>query len=119
MGIARGFQALVVGVLCAAAGLARGQQTTPPQQAQGILEVIVSDESGQRVTGASVSVPGYRSTTGLNGTCRFGLLPGRYSVLVKKPGFRGRRLTAGVRPGETTSVAVKIQKLQPPRPPRE
>jgi hypothetical protein len=77
------------------------------------------DESGKRMEGASVSVPGYRSTTGLNGTCRFGLLPGRYSVLVNKSGFRGRRVTAGVRPGETVSIEVKMEKLQPPHPPRK
>lgn len=107
-------------VLClAGAGVASGQKSNPPQRDKGVLDVIVSDESGKRVAGATVSVPGYRSTTGLNGTCRFGLLPGRYSVLVNKPGFRGRRVTAGVRPGETTTTEVRLQKLTPARPPRK
>jgi len=73
--------------------------------------VIVVDESGERLSGAHVAVPGYRSTTGLNGTCRFSLLPGRYTVLVNKPGYRGRRVQAGVRPGETTTTQVLLRKL--------
>jgi len=120
MRIIRTLQPLLFVVLClVAAEAAGGQQTSPPQPSKGVLEIIVLDESGNRLAGASVSVPGYRSTTDLNGTCRFGLGPGRYSVLVNKSGFRGRRLTAGVRPGETTTTEVRLQKLTPAQPPKK
>lgn len=116
----RAFQFLLPGVLCLAAGcLASGQQAGSPSQEKGHLDVVVLDESGQHAVGATVSVPGYRCTIGSNGTCRFKLLPGRYAVLVNKAGFRGRRVTVGVRPGETTNVEVKLRKLPPPRPPRK
>ena len=114
------FQPLLFGVLCLAATWgASGQQASSPPRAKGILEVVVSDESGQHAAGATVSVPGYRCTTGLNGTCRFSLLPGRYAVLVNKSGFRGRRVTVGVRPGETATTEVRMHKLAPALPPRK
>jgi len=78
---------------------------------KGILDVTIVDHDGQPLKGVTVSVPGYRSTTGLGGTARFGLLPGRYAVLAKKNGYRGKRVNAGVRPGETTKVRVALQKL--------
>ena len=80
--------------------------------------MVVVDEEGKPLSGVLVSVPGYRSTTGLAGTCRFGLLPGRYAVLISKPGYRGRRVNAGVRPGETTTTRVTLQKLPPRAAPR-
>ena len=98
---------------------AQGQKEEVPPPGKGILDVIVVDEDGKPLQGVTVSVPGYRSTTGLGGTCRFGLLPGRYSVLIKKDGYRGRRINAGVRPGETYSLRVELQKLAPVRPPRK
>lgn len=120
MRTSRAFLPLLFGVICVAAvGVANGPQTSPPQASKGVLEIIVLDESGNRMAGARVSVPGYRSTTGSSGACRFGLGPGRYSVLVNKSGYRGRRLTAGVRPGETTTTEVRLQKLTPARPPRK
>ena len=119
MRTSRAFLLSLLGVLSIAVGVARGLQTSPPQRSQGILDIIVLDESGKRMAGVSVSVPGYRCTTGLNGTCRFGLDPGRYSVLVNKSGYRGRRLTAGVRPGETTTTEVRLQKLSPALPPKK
>lgn len=90
-------------------------QTGPPPRGKGILDVQVYDENRKPLSGVLVAVPGYRSTTGLAGTCRFGLLPGRYSVLISKPGYRGRRVNAGVRPGETTTTRVQLQKLPPAR----
>ena len=87
-----------------------------PARGQGILDVVVVDEAGKPLEGVLVSVPGYRSTTGLAGTCRFGLLPGRYAILISKEGYRGRRVYTGVRLGETTTTHVKLQKLLPPRP---
>ena len=98
---------------------AQGQKEEVPPPGKGILDVIVVDEDGKPLQGVTVSVPGYRSTTGLGGTCRFGLLPGRYSVLIKKDGYRGRRINAGVRPGETYSLRAELQKLAPARPPRK
>lgn len=92
---------------------AHAQQSAPPARGKGILDVIVLDENGKPLPGVLVAVPGYRSTTGLGGTCRFGLLPGRYAVLISKAGYRGRRINAGVRPGETTSLRVRLQKLPP------
>jgi len=101
-------------------GWASALQTgTGAKANEGVLDVVVLDENGKRMVGASVSVPGFRSTTGLAGSCRFGLAPGRYSVLVNKDGYKGRRVTAGVRPSETTSIEVKLQKLQPARPPKK
>lgn len=79
--------------------------------ARGILDVQVVDEAGNRLRAATVAVPGYRSTTGIAGNARFSLLPGRYSVLVSKSGFRGRRISAGVRPSETTTLKVVLEKL--------
>jgi len=90
---------------------ARPQQGSGVARGKGILDVAVFDEEHKRLPGVLVAVPGYRSTTGLAGTCRFGLLPGRYAVLISKPGYRGRRIRAGVRPGETTTLRVVLQKL--------
>lgn len=78
---------------------------------KGIVDVTIVDQDGKPLNGVTVSVPGYRSTTGLGGTARFGLLPGRYAVLAKKNGYRGKRVYAGVRPGETTKVRITLQKL--------
>ncbi len=90
-----------------------------PARGQGILDVEVVDEAGKPIEGVLVSVPGYRSTTGFGGACRFGLQPGRYAILVSKEGYRGRRVNAGVRLGETTTTQVKLQKLPTPRPPKK
>ena len=98
---------------------AQNQNDDAPAPGKGILDVIVVDEDGKPLKGVTVSVPGYRSTTGLGGTCRFGLLHGRYSVLIKKDGYRGRRINAGVRPGETYTLRVELQKLAPARPSRK
>jgi uncharacterized membrane protein len=98
---------------------ADAQQSTAPARGRGILDVIVLDENGKPLPGVRVAVPGFRSTTGLGGTCRFGLLPGRYAVLISKPGYRGRRINAGVRPGETTPLRVQLQKLPPAPSPRK
>ncbi len=103
--------------LCVA--LAQNEPKAPPQPEKGILDVVVLDEAGKPLPGVLVSVPGYRSTTGLGGTCRFGLLPGRYAVLIRKSGYRGRRVNAGVRPGETTTMHVTLQKLPPRRSPQK
>jgi uncharacterized membrane protein len=98
---------------------AQSKKEDVPAPGKGILDVIVVDQDGKPLQGVRVAVPGYRSTTGLGGTCRFGLLPGRYSVLISKGGYRGRRVNAGVRPGETTTTHVELQKLPPSRPPRK
>lgn len=105
-------------LLCLATTLAaQNDQEGMSRPGKGILDVAVVDEGGKPLQGVAVSVPGYRSTTGLAGTCRFGLLPGRYAVLISKPGYRGRRVNAGVRPGETTTTNVTLQKL-PSRSPK-
>jgi len=109
---------IVILMLCLSGALGLGaQQSTAPARGKGVLDVIVLDENNKPLAGVLVAVPGYRSTTGLGGTCRFGLLPGRYAVLISKPGYRGRRINAGVRPGETTTRRVILQKLAPARPP--
>ena len=105
-------------VLLAALGT-WSQQKSSPGLAKGILDVRVLDADGKPLSGVAVSVPGYRSTTGLGGTSRFGLLPGRYSILISKSGYRGRRVNAGVRPGETTTTRVILQKLPGARPPKK
>ena len=81
--------------------------------------MVVTDQDGNPLKGVAVSVPGYRSFTGLAGTARFGLLPGRYAVHISKTGYRGRRVNAGVRPGETTTSRVVLQKLPANRPPQK
>jgi hypothetical protein len=96
----------------------RAQESGAPSRGKGVLDVIVLDEQDKPLAGVLVAVPGYRSTTGLGGTCRFALLPGRYAVLVSKSGYRGRRINAGVRPGETTTLRVALQKLPPAPSPR-
>lgn len=106
-------------LLLGAVTTARAQQSKPPAQTKGVLDIVVTDEAGERLVGAAVAVPGYRSTTGQKGTCSFGLMPGRYSVLVTKTGYHPRRVTAGVRPNETTTTQVQLQKLAPARPPRK
>ena len=80
---------------------------------KGILDVVVTDQDSNPLKGVQVSVPGFRSTTGQGGTARFGLLPGRYAVLIAKDGYRGKRVNAGIRPGETTTTRVTLQKLPP------
>jgi hypothetical protein len=103
-------------LLCVA--LAQTEPKAPPQPEKGILDVVVVDEADKPLPGVLVAVPGFRSTTGLGGTCRFGLLPGRYAVLIRKSGYRGRRVNAGVRPGETTTTRVTLQRL-PSRAPQK
>jgi len=109
---------IVIVMLCLSGALGlRAQQSSAPARGKGVLDVIVLDENSKPLAGVLVAVPGYRSMTGLGGTCRFGLLPGRYAVLISKAGYRGRRVNAGVRPGETTTRRVVLQKLAPARPP--
>lgn len=105
--------AAIASLLLGVAPLFAAQNDQPgmARPGKGILDVAVTDEEGKPLQGVTVSVPGYRSVTGLGGTCRFGLLPGRYAVLISKPGYRGRRVNAGVRPGETTTTSVTLQKL--------
>jgi uncharacterized membrane protein len=108
---------VALGVALAAARAQEEPSETPPSPpraeapARGTLDVQVVDEGGNRLRAATVAVPGYRSTTGIAGNARFSLLPGRYSVLISKSGFRGRRVSAGVRPNETTSLKVVLEKL--------
>jgi uncharacterized membrane protein len=89
----------------------RNDSPTMNRPGKGILDVIVSDQDGKPLKGAKVSVPGYQSITGQGGTARFGLLPGRYAVLIAKDGYRGKRVNAGVTPGTTTTTRVTLQKL--------
>lgn len=94
--------------------VARGAQNDTPtmnRPGKGILDVAVTDQDGKSLKGVTVSVPGNRSTTGLGGTARFGLLPGRYAVLIKKDGYRGKRVNAGITPGKTTTTRVILQKV--------
>ena len=102
---------LIVGVAVASA--VQNDQEGMSRPGKGILDVVVVDQDGKPLKGVAVSVPGYRSTTGLGGTARFGLLPGRYAIHIRKDGYRGRRVNAGVRPGETTTTRVVLQKLPP------
>jgi hypothetical protein len=104
----------VTGILLMAVATALAAQNDQEGMARpgkGILDVVVTDQEGNPLKGVVVSVPGYRSVTGLAGTARFGLLPGRYAVHISKPGYRGRRVNAGVRPGATTTTRVMLQKL--------
>jgi hypothetical protein len=110
--------AVLLVVLAVALGAARAQEDPPASSSpppgtptRGILDVQVLDQEGNRLREATVAVPGYRSTTGIAGNARFSLLPGRYSVLVSKSGYRGRRVSAGVRPNETTELKVVLEKL--------
>lgn len=98
---------------------AQAQKPSAAPPAQGLLDVVVVDDQGKRLSGALVAVPGYRSTTGIGGSCRFSLLPGRYAILVSKPGYRGRRVNVGVRGGVTATARVQLQKLPPGRAPRD
>ena len=102
---------VAMGVSLAVMLAARPQEKST--KGQGILDVVVVDEARKPLEEVLVGVPGYRSTTGLGGTCRFGLPPGRYAVLISKPGYRGRRVNAGVRPDETTTIHVLLRKLPP------
>lgn len=105
---------IAIAMLCLSwAFWAGAQEAGAPARGKGVLDVIVLDEQSKPLAGVLVAVPGYRSATGLGGTCRFALLPGRYAVLVRKSGYRGRRINAGVRPGETTTLRVVLQKLPP------
>ena len=91
--------------------VARPQKTASAGLKKGVLDVTVEDNAGNRLAGAVVSVPGYRSTTGLGGSCRFSLVPGRYAIMVSKDGYRGRRVSVGVRPEETVTAHVRLDKL--------
>ncbi len=84
-------------------------KTSTPRR--GTLDVLVVDEENRRLQGVQVSLPGYRSTIGLAGHCRFELLPGRYPALISKEGYRERRINAGVRAGEITTTSVLLRKL--------
>jgi hypothetical protein len=93
----------------------KAQEPLDPSRARGTLDVLVLDENSKPLRGVNVAVPGSRSTTGVEGTCRFSLVPGRYSVLIQKDGYRGRRINAGIKPDETTSLRVQLEKLATPR----
>jgi uncharacterized membrane protein len=104
--------------LWAAGTLTVGSQAAAnAAQSLGKLEIAVLDENGKPLPGAQVSLAGHRATTDKEGSCKFEVLPGRYPVLVRKDGYKGRRLNLGVRPGETTSQQVRLQRLTPPHPP--
>ena len=103
--------AILVAVVAVATRAAQNDKPTMNRPGKGILDVVVIDQDGKPLRGAKVSVPGYRSRTGAGGTARFGLLPGRYAVLIAKNGYRGKRVNAGIRPGETTTTRVTLQKL--------
>jgi len=81
--------------------------------------VIVVDEQEKPLSGVLVALPGHRATSGAEGKCKFKVLPGRYPLLISKDGYRGRRVNAGVRPGEVTTTRVELQKLPPAPAPRE
>ena len=111
--------AVLLGVVwfCAALG-GQSQQPSALPHGQGQLEVAVVDEQDKPLSGALVALPGHRCTTGAEGKCKFKVLPGRYPLLISKDGYRGRRVNAGVRPGEVTTSRVELQKLPPAPAPR-
>jgi uncharacterized membrane protein len=107
-------------VLWASGTLTAGSQAAvKAAQSAGTLEIVVLDENGKPLPGAQVSLAGHRAATDKEGSCKFEVLPGRYPVLIRKDGYKGRRLNLGVRPGEITSQQVQLQKLTPPRPPKK
>ena len=112
--------AVLLGVVwfCAALG---GQSQQPGTLPHGLgqLEVIVVDEQDKPLSGALVALPGHRATSRADGKCKFNVLPGRYPLLISKDGYRGRRVNAGVRPGEVTTTRVELQKLPPAPAPRK
>ena len=112
--------AVLLGVVwfCVALG-GQSQQPVALPHGQGQLEVIVVDEKDKPLFGALVALPGHRCTTGAEGKCKFKVLPGRYPLLISKDGYRGRRVNAGVRPGEVTTSRVELQKLSPVPAPRK
>jgi len=97
----------------------QSQQPAALPHGQGQLEVIVVDEQDKPLSGALVALPGHRCTTGAEGKCKFKVLPGRYPLLISKDRYRGRRVNAGVRPGEVTTTRVELQKLPPAPAPRK
>ena len=106
--------AIILGVECCFVALhAQSQQPGALSHGQGQLEVTVVDEQEKPLSGALVALPGHRATTGAEGKCKFKVLPGRYPLLISKDGYRGRRVNAGVRPGEVTTTQVELQKLPP------
>lgn len=111
--------AVILGVVWFCVAL-RGQSQQPatPPHGQGQLEVTVMDQQDKPLAGALVALPGHRCTTGAEGRCKFKVLPGRYPLLVSKNGYRGRRVNAGVRPGEVTTTRVVLEKLSPAPAPR-
>ena len=106
--------AVLLGVVWFCAGLGgQSQQPGTLPHGQGQLGVIVVDEQDKPLFGVLVALPGHRCTTGAEGKCKFKVLPGRYPLLISKDGYRGRRVNAGVRPGEVTTSRVELQKLSP------
>ena len=111
--------AVLLGVVWFWAALGgQSQQPSALPHDQGQLEVAVVDEQDKTLAGALVALPGHRCTTGAEGKCKFKVLPGRYPLLISKAGYRGRRVNAGVRPGEVTGTRVELQKLPTAPPPR-
>jgi uncharacterized membrane protein len=114
---------LIMALSCAL--LLAGRLGASPQapsaaaKSTGTLEIMVVDESEKPLQGVQVSLPGHRAVTDVKGSCRFNVLVGRYPILIRKDGYRGRRVNAGVRPGETTTTQVQLQKLLPARQPRK
>src|SRR3989442_2721319 len=96
------------------------QQSAAPARGEGAtLEIVVVDEEGKRLPDVLVAVPAFRSTTSQAGTCRFSLPPGRYSILISKDGYRGRRVSVAIRARQSTPQSVKLQKLPPAPPPKK
>ena len=110
----RSLAVVILGIVWFCAALVgQSQQPGMLPHGQGQLEVVVVDEQDKPLAGALVALPGHRATTGAEGKCKFKVLPGRYPLLISKDGYRGRRVNAGVRPGEVTTMRVELQKLPP------
>jgi hypothetical protein len=62
------------------------------------------------VAGARIEIPGVGVFTD---SAARSLAPGRYQVLVSKPGFRAEERTVEVRPGETASLSVTLNTVTP------
>jgi hypothetical protein len=116
----RTLTAVILGIVwfCTVLG-AQSRQPDAFPHGQGQLEVVVVDEENKPLAGALVALPGHRCTTAAEGKCKFKVLSGRYPLLISKDRYRGRRVNAGVRPGEVTTTRVELQKLPSAPAPRK
>ena len=83
--------------------------------AQSVLHITVSDDTGEKLIGANVTMKGtvYGAVTGIDGVARLTVPPGQYTVTVNYTGYaEWTRADVLLRAGDTTRLEVVMEEGQ-------